>query len=300
MIAKLVPMLPQCHTYVEPFGGGASVLFARTPSPVEVYNDLDSGLVGFFRVIADPTLFAQFYRRVEALPYAREIYDDCRSTWADQTDLIERTWRWFVVARQSFSGDFGGGSWGSSVTTSTRGMAATCSQFFSTIDALPEISVRLRRVQIEHIDWRVILDRYDTLDTLFYLDPPYIHSTRSASKYRHEMVDSDHIDLVERLLKIRGMAALSGYNNTIYDRLYNAGWDRIQWHVVCSAAGRTQATGIRGKGSLLCMQPRTEVLWRNPACVAGRRNFSPELLKSALSRHILMKQHEQLEDACNE
>jgi len=48
MVNKLLPLIPKHKIYVEPFGGGANLLIAKEPSPVEVYNDLDSGLVNFF------------------------------------------------------------------------------------------------------------------------------------------------------------------------------------------------------------------------------------------------------------
>lgn len=60
MVSKLLPLIPPHHIYVEVFGGGASLLFAKEPSPVEVYNDIDSGLVNFFRVLRDPEKFARF------------------------------------------------------------------------------------------------------------------------------------------------------------------------------------------------------------------------------------------------
>jgi len=56
MVKKLLPLIPQHKIYVEVFGGGASLLFAKEPSPVEVYNDLNSDLVNFFRVLRDPKL----------------------------------------------------------------------------------------------------------------------------------------------------------------------------------------------------------------------------------------------------
>src|SRR5271155_2319124 len=49
----LLPLLPECHHYCEPFGGSAAVLLNRQPSPVETYNDLDNEVVNFFRVLRE-------------------------------------------------------------------------------------------------------------------------------------------------------------------------------------------------------------------------------------------------------
>lgn len=265
MVAKIVPILEKIphRFYCEPFGGAASILLNKTPVDVETYNDLDSGVYGFFMVLSDPGLFEQFKRRVEPLPYSRELYNDCRATWRDEADPVKRAVAWYVVARMNFSGRWDAG-WSMSVTYSTGGMAHTCSRWLSGIKNLPAIHARLQRVQIENADWRTILDRYDTPDTLFYLDPPYVTETRSGGNYAHEMTSDDHAELVEKLLAIQGKAALSGYPHDIYAPIEHAGWNRIDWQTACSAAGRTRATGIQGAGAATRMQGRTECLWIKP------------------------------------
>ena len=135
MVKKILTLFPAHHTYVEAFGGGASLLFTKKPSRVEVYNDIDSGLVGFFRVLRDREKFERFHEWVQMTPYAREEYNHCLATWQDCEDEVERAYRWYVVARQSFSGKFGE-SWSSSVTSSSRGMAVTCSKWLSVIEGL--------------------------------------------------------------------------------------------------------------------------------------------------------------------
>ncbi|GIW05154.1 MAG: hypothetical protein KatS3mg059_1774 [Thermomicrobiales bacterium] len=90
LVHRIIALMPPHRIYVEPFGGAATVLLNKPPSPVEVYNDVDEGLVGFFRVLSDPDLFAQFYRRVAVLPYSRKLYDDARRTWRDEPDPVKR------------------------------------------------------------------------------------------------------------------------------------------------------------------------------------------------------------------
>lgn len=262
MVKKILPLLPKTKIYVEPFGGGASVLLARRPSPVEVYNDLDSGLYDFFIVLSDPELFEQFYRRVATLPYSRQLFNECRENWQSETDKVKRVAMWFVVARQSFSGDFGH-SWGYGITNTRRGMAGEVSKWLSCIEGLPQVHDRLQRVQIECNDWRVVMDTYDTPETLFYLDPPYVHSTRSAGNYQHELTAEDHRDLVNICLEAKGKICLSGYASAIYEPLEEASWQRLDFETACHAAGRTRGTGILGEGSALEKQGRAETVWMN-------------------------------------
>lgn len=263
MVKHILPLFPKHKVYVEVFGGGASLLFAKIPSPMEVYNDIDSGLVNFFRVLRNKDKFEEFHRLVSLMPYSREEYYSCRRTWAEQENEIERAAMWFVASRQSFSGEFGG-SWSHSVGHMGKGMSMAVSRYLSAIDLLPQAHERLMRVQIEHCDFRKILTKYDSPDTLFYLDPPYVHSTRRSGKYVHEMTDADHNELIQMCLQLTGQAILSGYDSSLYLPLEVARWKRHDVEVSCSAAGRTRGTGLQGEGSCQATQRRVESVWVSP------------------------------------
>ena len=259
MVKKILSFFPVHEQYVEPFGGGASVLLAKEPCPHETYNDIDSGLYNFFSMLADPERFESFRRRVALLPYSRELYDDCRATWRDEADPVLRAAKWFVVARQSFGGRFGA-SLGTTVSSSYRGMAGHNSKWLSAIESLPNVHARLQTVQIEKSDFRKILTRYDGLEYLAYCDPPYVASTRKSGGYAHEMTDRDHRDMIDLLLAYRGSVVLSGYQNSIYSRLEDAGWLRIDFDTVCHTAK------TKGAGEALKKQKRIESVWLNPKC----------------------------------
>jgi len=265
IVAKLLPLIPPHRIYVEPFGGGANLLLAKEPSLVEVYNDLDSGLVNFFRVLRDEEKFARFYKQVRLTPYSREEFYYCKETWENEEDEVMRAVKWFVLARQNFGGVFGN-SWGFAVTASNRGMSDVTSKWLSTIDMLPDICERLLRVEIEHQDFRNIFATYDTEETFFYVDPPYVPQTRRAGQYKHEMTAEDHQDLVDILLHIKGKAMLSGYDNDIYKRLEEHGWVKLTFERTCSTVGRTRNTNLLGDGALKNKQPRTECVWLSPNC----------------------------------
>ena len=267
--SKLLPLFPPHKYYVEPFGGGASVLLAKPPSAIETYNDIDRGLYEFFQVVSNPVLFPQFWARISALPYSRELYDECRDTWHGCRDQMERTWRWYVVARQSFCGCFCG-SWGSSICTSNGDQVEITAKWRSAIQMLPTIHQRLLRVQIECCDFRDCLKRYQGPDYLAYLDPPYVWSSRKSGRYDHEMADSDHQELVEILLQYTGSVVLSGFPNPIYGPLEKAGWSRDDFTRQCSLVGKTAGTRNRGHDGT-----RTECVWRNPKCLSRISKVHP-------------------------
>lgn len=262
MVTKLLPLVPQHHIYVEPFGGGASMLLAREPSAVEVYNDLNSGLVNFFRVLRNKKQFEAFHRLALLTPFSREEHDLFNSTWASTKDPVEQAHRFFFVARTSFGGIFGN-TWGHTVASSSRSMAGSVAVYLGAIEKLPEVSERLLRVQVEHGNALDVIERYDTPETFFYLDPPYVLSTRKGGGYEHEMDDAQHRQLVELLLTVKGKVLLSGYPTRLYAKLEEAGWQTMRWQAVCSASGHTRLNGLKGTGAAKQKQQRVEAVWFN-------------------------------------
>ena len=270
MVTKLLSLMPDHQKYIEIFGGGASLLFAKKPTEFEVYNDLDSGLISFFRVLRDPDKFAKFYHWVSLTPYSREEYYDCRNTWETENDPIMKAYKWFVVAGQSFAGRFGSG-WGFNVNRSYNGKVACVSGWQGCISQLHAVHQRMMDVQIEHNDFRQIIKTYESADCLFYFDPPYPHQTRTPIYYQIEMSDSDHEDLLQLIIATPAMVMLSSYPNDLYNETL-IGWNKIEFHTACHAAGRTRNSKLQGKGNALKYQSRIEVVWRNPAMMKQIEN----------------------------
>ena len=193
----------------------------------------------------DDTVAIKRYRRVG-------------DTWHACRDQMERVWRWYVVARQSFSGCFGG-SWGPSVCACHGDQAQTTASWQSAIRLLPLIHQRLQRVQIECCDFRDCLKRYQGPGYLAYCDPPYVWSSRKSGRYNHDLDDNDHRDLVEILLAYDGAVVLSGYPNPLYAPLEAHGWTKVEFACHCTITGRTAAQRKRPQDL-----KRTECVWRNP------------------------------------
>ena len=224
----ILPHLPEnCGHFCDVFGGSAAVLINRAPVPVETYNDIDSELVNFFRVLRDHS--EELIRAVALTPFSREeLVIACGP--ANGLSRLERARRFYVRARQTRTGlaqTSSEGRWAHCVLTSRAGMAGAVSRWLGAVEHLPEIAQRLQRVQVENAPAIEVIRRYDTEDTLFYVDPPYVHRTRGDAKaYAFEMADRDHEELAEVLSGVRGRVVLSGYRNSLYDRLY-AGWRRV-------------------------------------------------------------------------
>ena len=224
----LLPLLPQVHHYSEPFGGSAAVLLNRAPSPVETYNDLDGEVVNFFRILRD-----QKDALVEAIgltPFSREEFYEAVSGGENALSDLERARRFFVRARQARTGLAQSatlGRWANCKQTSRSGMSGVVSRWLGSIESLPEVALRLLRVQIENRPAVEVVKLYDSPSTLVYCDPPYVHASRGDSKaYEFEMDDDAHRELATVLRHCSAKAAVSGYRCDLMDELYE-GWRRI-------------------------------------------------------------------------
>jgi DNA adenine methylase len=227
----LLPLLPRSVHYCEPFGGAASVLLHRDPSPIETYNDRFGEVAEFFRVLRDRP--DELIDAISLTPFSRQEYRDALR-WTDlDLDPVERARRFFVRARQSRYGKVHqrfDGQWSSSRAGSNRGMSSSISKWLGSIDGLHEIATRLRRVQIEGRPALDVIRAYDDRGTLFYCDPPYVHGSRGKkdSYGDFEMTDDEHRELAEVLNSSRGKVALSGYEDDLYTELYPARkWRKI-------------------------------------------------------------------------
>jgi DNA adenine methylase len=261
----IISHFPAHRMYVEPFGGGGSVLLRKAPASSEIYNDLDGRIVNLFRVLRDPAKAAELKRRLELTLYARAEFEWSYGTPVDDIDDAHRA---IVLSFMGFGSDSVTRSCRTGFRAKTTGEArALPSQAWASWhESIPEFVDRLRGVLIEQVDAIALMRRMDGPGVLFYVDPPYLSATRSSLTgrsqnthgYRHEMNDADHAALLGVLKRLGGGVVLSGYPSALYDGEM-AGWRRVE--------RKSLADGAR---------PRTEVLWINPAAAAAldRENHS--------------------------
>ena len=244
----LLPLLPECHHYCEPFAGSAAVLLNRQPSAVETYNDLDGEVVNFFRVLRDEK--EKLIEAIGLTPFSREEFFRALSGEGG-LPALERARRFFVRARQTRTGlaqTASLGRWANCKSTSRAGMSGVVSRWLGSVGDLPQIALRLLRVQIENRPALDVIRLYDGADTLFYCDPPYVHATRGDRKaYGYEMDDQRHCELAAVLRRCIGKVAISGYRCDLMDSLFE-GWK-------CAEASARTCHSIK--------KMRREALWMN-------------------------------------
>ena len=251
----LLPIINEIphKTYVESFGGSAAVLLNKIPSEIEVYNDVYSEVVNFFKVLR--TNSEELIRLLELTPYSREEFALACDIKKDLPD-IEKARLFFIRARQVRNGlatKATPGRWSYTKKDSRRDIALPVNQWLGGIDGLQEIFNRIKLIQIENLDALDVIERYDTEQTLHYVDPPYLMNTRTGGEnYSHEFSEEEHLNLLKLLKSLKGKVVISGYINEMYSSLLKD-WKEYRRIFCCS-----NSTLNDGKKQL-----RQEVIWTN-------------------------------------
>jgi DNA adenine methylase len=241
---RIARMLPPHQHYVEPYCGSLAVLLAKSPSPMETVNDLDSDLMLFWQILRD---YPDDLMRVCALtPHSRAEHQ--AAYHRDEVTDLERARRIWVLLSQGRGGQLQKTGWrhyadpygGSGMPDYLRGY----------VGRIPDAAARLINVSLECKPALEIIDKFGRYpNVLLYVDPPYLGTTRSSGGYQVDMpTATDHRDLANVLVTCQSSVVLSGYPSALYDEMYS-GW--------C----RHEMPASTGQGGIWAN--RTEVLWSN-------------------------------------
>lgn len=228
-LAKQIRKLMPPHTrYIEPYFGSGAVLFSGDGENVaEFANDIDFALTNFWNTLKSPEWFAEFSRLIAMTPFSEWEFNASKILQNGEKHVAgPLTAASFFVrnrqSRQALEKDFA-----TPTRRLRRGMNEQVSAWLSAVDGLPEFHHRLRRVEIRCGDAVDFIRELDSEETFAYIDPPYVHETRTATKcYEHEMTEADHCRLLVALERMSGKFILSGYLCAMYQDVA----DRCGWH----------------------------------------------------------------------
>ncbi len=217
MVRELLALVPEHSLYVEAFMGGGALFFAKEPSRSEVINDINGEVTNFYAVLHSD--FDNLQRRIKQTLHSRVCYDKALDVYNNSQvhDALSRAWAFWVVTNQGFSSRIG--NWGLGRDNKMGKSIANKRERFT-----PELSERLQHVQVESSDALKVIARYDSLDTFFYLDPPYFNSNCGHYKGFSE---GDFHKLLHSLGQIKGKFLLSCYPSDLLDSFINIyGWKK--------------------------------------------------------------------------
>lgn len=249
MSSRILPLFPQHKIYVEPFAGGAALLFAKEPTIVsnnnnyrEVLNDLNNQIITLYRVARDNP--DALLKKLELTPYSKADHSLAKEILegTGYSDL-DIAWAVTVQCNQSFASKMFGG-WGRSKMSQN-----SASSLNNWRNDLSVIFDRLKDVYLDSIDAIDCIDKWDHPDTLFYIDPPYPETDQGH--YKGYTMD-DFKQLIEKLETVKGSFILSCYPSVSVHAPDD--WEKFDFDTSMSASKASNGKRLNDK--------RTESVWR--------------------------------------
>jgi DNA adenine methylase len=202
---KIFSLAP-AKTFVEVFGGSchSSMNVSRDKFKVIVCNDIDSDLINLYRLVKDNP--AEVQKRLSILPFSREIKAIAKDILSDpKADPLTRAVMLFYLIRASMFGIVGAGF------AVRKKKKSSAKGFTNAISLIKEYAKQMRDIVFENKDYERMLRLYDSDETLFYLDPPYVSAEETQGReeyYRNVFTVEDLKKMAQALRSIKGYFVL--------------------------------------------------------------------------------------------
>lgn len=201
LASEVISLFPEHIQYVEPFLGGGAVFFEKPISFNECINDLNGWVTNFFWVVQnkydqlEPMIKGTLHSEIHHLRAAEILRQGGGSD-------LDTAWAFWVQTNMSFGNKIFSGFAFSELGKPTRATQGKRDAFSV------EYCKRLERVEIFTRDAVELIKLKDSVNTFFYLDPPYVSSDMGHYKgYTRE----DWVRLLETISQIKGKFLLSSY-----------------------------------------------------------------------------------------
>lgn len=239
----IISLLPAHHCYVEPFSGGGHVLTQKEPSKVEVYNDIDCDLINFLLTLRNSR--EELLSALETLPTSRYL----AKMWANQPlpeEPFERAVRWYWLLRHLVVPTNNPDAKSGYRSGKIKSVAF---DYQNSVVRLKQFEQRLRNVNIEMLDFKECIRKYDSPDTVFFVDPPYVGR---EAMYKGGFTEQTHRELAELLRNIKGKALVTYYPNPLIDEIYK-GWRRHEKEAYVGTVSRGEGHKKKKETELFLM-----------------------------------------------
>lgn len=242
---QIVSLIPEHHSYVEPYFGSGAVLFNKPVSEIETINDLDSDVINLFHCIQKDS--GRLARLVMTTPFSREEYDRQFENLEHTLYIsnFERAAGFLIRCWQGHGFRTNGYKVGWKNDVQGREKMYALWNWYRLPEWIIDIAERLRKVQIEKRPALEVIKRFDYETVFMYIDPPYLLGTRTGKQYLHEMTDADHEELLKEIVHSRAKIMISGYESDMYND-YLKEWEKVYFNS-CAEQGK----------------PRQEIIWLN-------------------------------------
>ncbi|MCR5837180.1 MAG: DNA adenine methylase [Lachnospiraceae bacterium] len=222
---NIISLLPEHHTYVEPFFGSGAVFFNKKPSDIELINDLDLNVVNLFRCIKEDS--GKLSALIAATPFSRYEYEETYCN-AVPDEPYEKALVFLIRCWMGHGYRTNGNKVGWKNDVVGREKMYALWNWYRLPEWVAQIAERLRMVQIENRPALEVIERFNYDNVFMYLDPPYVLSTRSGKQYNHEMSDSEHEEFLQQIINSKAKIMVSGYDNDMYND-YLGSWGKFSF-----------------------------------------------------------------------
>lgn len=230
MLKHILPLIPEHSIYVEAFFGGGAVFWAKDQVQTEVINDYNGMVANFYEQLK--TNYPELKQMIDATPYSRQVYQKALVVYENPYLFapVIKAWAFWIATVQGFSNKIG--SWRGAVKHPKEAKHNANKKQQLT----PEFSERLAHVQVECNDAIYLIERLDSPDTFFYLDPPYVDSDQG----HYGGYTQEHFNrLLDALSRIKGKFLLSSYPNGELDTYRESfGWNTADKDMQLSASSK--------------------------------------------------------------
>lgn len=204
----ITPNIPKdISTYVEPFGGMMGVFFALDFTKFKdvnfVYNDKNHLNYLLFKNLTNQ----KFINLVNETDVDENYYKFCLKNILTEKDELLLCLYWLVILCCSSPYEIGKESWRDASEFRIFKMKYKAYKYY-----LDKIN------SVENLDFKDIIEKYDSESTFFYVDPPYFG--KEEYYINHDFSKKTHRELADKLNNIKGKFILSYYYFDELEELY--------------------------------------------------------------------------------
>ena len=205
---QIINYIPDHKVYVEPFCGSSAILFAKGYKSVnnahdyrEIINDLDNNVYNFFLQLRDNTQqLIDYFDNIEySNTLKKKIYTNTEY-YNNLSDVKKAVYYFFNV----ISGYASRPDQGFAYSKKSRNHVITKLNKGLLLKAYAE---RLQNCHIFNEDYKKIIQKFDSKDTFFYIDPPY----ENTQQYTCNEINYEELPKI--IKNIKGKWMLSNYRN---------------------------------------------------------------------------------------
>jgi len=227
---QIIKYMADHKVYIEPFFGSGGIYFCKgfkstkQNDYIEVINDLNADIVNFFEQLRDN--HQELIEKLEYYEYSETLRKKSKTNcdFYKNSSNIDRACLFFFNICSSFGGDLNKGF--------AYGFNNIPLKVINKVKKIKYYSERIRKSYIFNRTYDVMIDKFDSKDSLFYLDPPYLNTIKYEVQKDNDL---DYNKLSENIKNIKGKFILSHYKDEwIMDNFNNKDYKIIDLDHYCS------------------------------------------------------------------